>query len=408
MIQVDRRRIAQKTVPNIVAAVALVALVAGCESIGPEKLVGTHQGYNDAVQLAESREMLLNIVRLRFGDPIQFLAVTQINAQFSVSAGASAGAAEIGAAGGATGTLGANVGYSDSPTLTFTPRGDDQFARDILFPVHLYDAITYSNRGGVYDGPLFALITSGINDAPDVPGPNGELYRARVEAMGKLIKGNLAWIAKGKRYVPKSSIPVEVGSITAFDHVWATNNGYLWADAEPMIGPAGRGKALMAFEYHTPLLVVRDPKNPETQKHLATLGVVPGSREYEIRAVNDEIALGRGPTFIFVGFRSLKEIMGIASEYVEIPPELEARGVVPPSRFQQTGERQLAFKVRSSTDEPQYTPYKVSLHDHWFWIDLDDHKSKALLEALYSLFYSQLGATKPGDPILTLPLAPRP
>ena len=138
--------------PRIVAAVALVAVVAGCESIGPGKLVGTHQGYNDAVQLAESREMLLNIVRLRFGDPIQFLAVTQINAQFSVSAGASAGAAGIGAAGGATGTLGANVGYSDSPTLTFTPRGDDQFARDILFPVHLYDAVTYSNRGGVYDG----------------------------------------------------------------------------------------------------------------------------------------------------------------------------------------------------------------------------------------------------------------
>ena len=72
--------------------------------------------------------------------------------------------------------------------------------------------------------------------------------------------------------------------------------------------------------------------------------------------MNDEVALGRGPTFILVGFRSLKEIMGIASEYVEIPPELEARGVVPPVRFQQTGERQFSFKVRSSPDEPQYTP----------------------------------------------------
>ena len=70
MRQVDRRHKAQKTVPSIVAAVALVAVVAGCESVGPDKLVGTHQGYNDAVQLAESREMLLNIVRLRFGDPM--------------------------------------------------------------------------------------------------------------------------------------------------------------------------------------------------------------------------------------------------------------------------------------------------------------------------------------------------
>ena len=108
----------------------------------------------------------------------------------------------------------------------------------------------------------------------------------------------------------------------------------------------------------------------------------------------------------FVGFRSLKEMMGIASEYVEVPPALEARGMVPPPRYTQTGLQRIPFKVRSSTEEPQGTPYKVSLHDHWFWIDMSDHKSKALLEALNSLFYSQLGASQPGDPILTLPLSP--
>ena len=117
MTNTDRRRKAQKTVPSIVAAIAVAAVISGCASIGPDKLVDTHQGYNDAVQLAESREMLLNIVRLRFGDPIQFLAVAQINAQFSVSAGASASATGIGAAGGATGTAGGNVGYSSSPPL---------------------------------------------------------------------------------------------------------------------------------------------------------------------------------------------------------------------------------------------------------------------------------------------------
>jgi hypothetical protein len=126
----------------------------------------------------------------------------------------------------------------------------------------------------------------------------------------------------------------------------------LWIDAEPVIGSAGRGKALMALEYHTPIIVVRDPENPEARAHLRTIGVLPGSREYEIRAVNDQIALGRGPTYIFFGFRSLKEIMGIASECVQIPPELDARGIAPPPRYQRTGERRLAFKVHSSKDEP--------------------------------------------------------
>ena len=85
MKYVMRRHKAQKAKINIILILALVSLV-GCTSIGPRKLVDTHQGYNDAVQLAESRELLLNIVRLRFGDPIQFLAVSQVNAQFSVGA----------------------------------------------------------------------------------------------------------------------------------------------------------------------------------------------------------------------------------------------------------------------------------------------------------------------------------
>ena len=66
------------------------------------------------------------------------------------------------------------------------------------------------------------------------------------------------------------------------------------------------------------------------------------------------------------------------------------------------------FRRRGLKASRKGQAYKVSLHDNWFRIDLADHKSRALLEALYSLFYSQLGATKPGDSILTLPLGPRP
>jgi len=405
MTQIERRHKVHMTLLNILAAVALAAL-AGCASIGPSKLVNTHQGYNDAVQLAESRDMLVNIVRLRFGDPIQFLEVGQINAQFSVGVTAGGDITNIGGVGPTTGSATGQVSYSDSPTLTFKPRGDDQFHRDLLLPVHLYEAIAFTNRGGTLDKSFLALITSGINEAPDVPGPNGELYRKRLEAMRTLVEADLAWIAHGKRYVPKASIPIAVKDVTAFDHVWATNNGYLWVDAEPILGKAGHGKAIMAFEYHTPLLVLRDPEDPKTQGHLRTLGLEPGQREYVIRAVNDEIAMGAPPTFIYLGFRSLKEIMGIVSEYVEIPPELEAHGIVPPPRYVRTAEEKLSFKVRSSKEEPQGTQYKVVAHDHWFWIDEDDYQSKAVLEALYYLLQSQMGASKPGDPILTLPLSP--
>jgi len=406
MTQIERRHKVHITALNILAAVAL-SVLAGCASIGPSKLVDTHQGYNDAVQRAVSREMLLNVVRLRFGDPIQFLEVSQINAQFSVGVSAGGGVGNIGGAGGGVGSASGQVSYSDSPTLTFTPRGDDQFGRDLLLPVHLYDAITFTNRGGSYDTSFFALITSGINDAPDVSGPNGELYQKRLEAIQSLVNTDLAWIAHAKRWVPRSALPIAVEEITAFDHVWATKNGHQWIDAELMIGAAGRGKALMCLEYHTPVLVLRDADDPVTQEHVRMLGLTPGQSEYVIRAVNDEIALGDlgGPAAgIYLGFRSLKEVMGIVSEYVEVPTELS--GIVPPSRYRQTGNAKLPFTVRSSQVEPPGTLYKVLAHDHWFWIDESDHKSKAVLEALYYLLMSQSGASQPGDPILTLPLSP--
>jgi hypothetical protein len=98
--------------------------------------------------------------------------------------------------------------------------------------------------------------------------------------------------------------------------------------------------------------------------------------------------------------------MGIVSEYVEVPPGLADKDVVPPDRYLRTSEQALPFKVHSSNEEPQNQQYKALAHDYWFWIDESDHKSKAVLEALNYLFQSQSGASSPGDPILTLPLSP--
>ena len=113
--------------------VALIGIT-GCASIGPQKLTPSHEGYNDAVQLAITREVLKNIVRDRYLDPPQYLHVTAINAQFSVSAGASAGVAGIGTAGEA-GQVGGNIGYSDSPTITFVPQFGAADYKGLVAPI---------------------------------------------------------------------------------------------------------------------------------------------------------------------------------------------------------------------------------------------------------------------------------
>jgi hypothetical protein len=53
-----------------------------------------------------------------YADPMQFIMVSSINAQFSVNVSGSAGLAGIGQAAEAAGQMGGSVGYSDSPTVS--------------------------------------------------------------------------------------------------------------------------------------------------------------------------------------------------------------------------------------------------------------------------------------------------
>ena len=67
-----------------------------------------------------TREVLKNIVRGRYLDPTQFLSVSSINAQFSVGVKAGGGVTGIGA--DTAGTAQGQIGYSDSPTITYVPQ----------------------------------------------------------------------------------------------------------------------------------------------------------------------------------------------------------------------------------------------------------------------------------------------
>jgi hypothetical protein len=64
------------------------------------------------------------LVRLRYTEAPEFLAISGISTQMSFDAGASIGG-EFGEAGGddlAFVSPGASLGYSESPTITFVPR----------------------------------------------------------------------------------------------------------------------------------------------------------------------------------------------------------------------------------------------------------------------------------------------
>ncbi len=68
-------------------------VLSGC-SIGPTMMRANHLTYNDAMQLTERQELLLNIVRLRYNEGPEFLATSSISTQFILDLSAGAGGSQ--------------------------------------------------------------------------------------------------------------------------------------------------------------------------------------------------------------------------------------------------------------------------------------------------------------------------
>ena len=73
---------------HLVIALAVGLVMGGCS--GAKHLSDGHLAYNEAVREASDQELLLNIVRLRYLDSLEFLSIASINSTVRFSVGINA------------------------------------------------------------------------------------------------------------------------------------------------------------------------------------------------------------------------------------------------------------------------------------------------------------------------------
>ena len=387
----------------LVPLVVLVTLLSSaCTSFGPSRLTSSHTAYNDAIQLTVTREVLINIVRSRYSDPMQFFAVSAINAQWSVSTDASAGVGGIGEP-GSTGEVGASVGYSDSPTVTYVPLSDAAFYQALYSPFAVSETVGFglAYRFARTD-PRWQTLSllfsfSSINDANDfVGGRVNELYTRRVDAIARLIDLGAVWEQVPEWDFNTSSVPKE--KVTAEDQVDAFGAGLYFIEEDG-------GKNVRLARYRIVVaLTLPDPKHPEVRAALEDLGVEPGGSRYVFRPPLHASPGYEDPYAIWVSPRSMADVIGLATRFVGVPaahadivPSLDAinRGVqdLPPVR------------IRSSKEEPPF-PYRVQHRGYWFYVDDADLESKMFLEAMVATYSSRVGSKRPDSapPQIVIPV----
>jgi len=122
--------------------------IAGCESLGAKVMKGERIQLNAAVQQTNDKQLLLNLVRLRYRDTPAFLEVSSITSQptfeTTVQAGAELERADVNTD---LFTFGAGAAYSAQPTLIYTPLQGDAFIQRLLTPLTLEKLVLLYQSG---------------------------------------------------------------------------------------------------------------------------------------------------------------------------------------------------------------------------------------------------------------------
>jgi hypothetical protein len=145
--------------------------MSGC-AFGPSALQGSRPEYNRVIQQTEKQELLLNIVRLRYGEPIKFLQVSSIVASWNRGASATGGltipfgAADITTSN--TANIGGGFNYSETPTITYVPVEGQQFANQILSPLTINNLQALLQSGWFIDR-IMALVVDRMGPLVNKP-----------------------------------------------------------------------------------------------------------------------------------------------------------------------------------------------------------------------------------------------
>jgi hypothetical protein len=118
----------------------------------------TRQPLNEALHYTAKQQMLLNIVRLKYNEPPEFLAVPSVTESLSYGRNTSASFNPFGLTG-----WGLGASASERPTISYSPLEDEKFNRRLVSPIPR-DVIDLLGATGRSPGQLLRLTVKNIND----------------------------------------------------------------------------------------------------------------------------------------------------------------------------------------------------------------------------------------------------
>ena len=405
--------------PGLVTLFVLLFL-SSCKSIGPKVVLKSHIDYNKAVEQVIQEELLLNIVRRRYYEAPQFVTISNINATMSVSAGASGGATT------GSNNVGANVGYSNTPTITFTPRQGNEILGPLTTRMSVLTIAKMAQAGYRFDF-LLALMTESLTDVrgPEVGvgtdfRPGDQEFIEVIQAVGRLIDEGHLKVGTFSWNDPYSDITIPRDQITVENQLTAIALGTGMGRFKSYDG----GENYYFTDWHDYPAMWIDPEartSIDGKLIIETLNLQPTplkrvwtfARTRVIEGSDMENVPDNPRPEIRMQLRTFYSVLNLLAYGIELPPgdEEEGRAFTKALYDKAVSEGRAVdlsnkFVVYSSKGKrPENAFVAVKHRDTWFYVDDRDKSSKRLFNAVYDLFNMEIAPSGGGgSPILTIPV----
>ncbi len=369
--------------PGVITRCAMLALLVavfpGCSTLGPRTIRGDRFNYNEAGAESSKEQILLNIVRLRYGEPMYFLEIGSMLSQFSIQATGSlshwqndihgAYGPALRAAYGLRGdpsqqtTVAGNVQYSDTPTITYRPLQGEEFSKRVMAPIPPTVVIYLAQSGWSIDR-LLACCVQQINDIPNRQlhdtdasiAPDTKQFTRTISLLKKLQDSGRVMF----------TIETENGVATTVLYVPATIPN-------------------LDSELHEVRQLLGYP--PEGDLRLRVTGNA-------IRRAPDELAMDT---------RSVLAAMYALAQECVVPVEHVTDREVFVGTAVDDGPMPNWMRVEHSR-APQIDPFvQVYYNGYWFYIAKNDWSAKRTFALLTYLFSLQASDLAPAQPVVTIP-----
>ncbi|HVY05652.1 MAG TPA: hypothetical protein VHB46_06710 [Burkholderiales bacterium] len=347
------------TLPSrFIASLVALAALSGCAAYGPSAMPKDQLAYTLSVARSLEEQLLLNIVRTRYGEAPTFVDVSAIVAGYEYKReGSVGGEAHINNGLDSFVAPGVTIGLTEKPTVTYAPLAGEGYARTMVAPIPPHLVLLMMQSGWSADAVLNLAVRS-ING-----------YRNRLP-----------------RLVTNAPADPEFARISLLVRQLQDSGSVDFTVREEQDKKRAIFMTLRASDDGTARIKVNELRK--------LLGTDPETGEIPI-SVGLLAPVDRGITIYTF---SLFQILVAQGKHVVVPDGTAGLG-----KTEDDAPGIPSIQVRSGRERPKSAAVAVPYGGYWFWIEGDDTGSKVTLMAL-TVLYRLLESGSPGNlPVLTIP-----